>query len=445
MFSSFPGGVRLKHALPSVPITTPETVPPCGRYILPLRMHIGAPSRPLVEVGTQVKRGEKIAEAQGGISACLHSPVSGTVSAIEPHLTASGSRTDCIVIDSDGLNTPDPSLRPHPECEHDPDALIALVREAGITGMGGAGFPTAAKILSARGKADTVLFNGAECEPGIVSDFCSMLDNSPQLLHGMELLLMACGAEKGVLAIEENKSEAISLLSPLLPERITLRVLPTAYPQGGEKQLIYRSLGREVPSGGLPADVGCAVFNVETVIAVAEAVESGKPLIERYCTVAGSALQRPKLVKLAIGTPVEHILRSVDPLCEPRKVIAGGVMMGSSLFDLSVPAEKGTNGIFAMAGDDTRFREQSVCIRCGRCAENCPMGLMPNYLYMFVKKNALDKLRAYHLNDCLDCGVCAYGCPARLPLNQSFRLGKAKLRADDAARRAREQAEKEAR
>jgi len=438
-------GVRIKHTLPDVAPVPSLTLPLPEKLYMPLSMHIGAPAAPCVSVGEQVYKGQKIGEARGAISAAVHAPVSGTVLAIEQWPSARGGECETVIIENDGLETLSPDLCPHPECENDADALVALVRECGIVGMGGATFPTAAKIDSARGKVDTVILNGAECEPGLASDYAAMLERSDALLHGIRLLLMACGAKSAILAIEENKGEAISLLSGKLPAdgSVKLQTLPSLYPQGGEKQLIYNTTGREIRSGGLPADVGCAVFNVETAIAVAEAVESGMPLIERYCTLSGSAFAQPKVVRVRIGTPVRHISEAAGGYeTAPKKIILGGPMMGMSVYRTDMGVNKGSNGILAMAESGSESERQTSCIRCGRCVENCPMGLMPNYLNLFTRKNAAEKLQEYHVFDCLECGVCAYGCPARLPLVQQMKLGKARLRAWQNAEKARKEAQK---
>lgn len=434
-------GIRVKHSLPAVPLTAPARLPPPEKLYVPLSMHIGAPAAACVKPGDYVYKGQLLGEARGAISASVHASVSGRVLSIEPYPSARGGLCETVILQNDGLETLSPDIRPHGECEQDPDALTALVRACGIVGMGGATFPTAAKIDSARGKVDTLILNGAECEPGLGSDYCAMLYESDTLLHGIALLRMACGAENAILAIEENKSRAISLLSAKLPSGVKLQVLPTRYPQGGEKQLIYHLTGREIRSGGLPADVGCAVFNVETAIAVAKAVETGLPLIERYCTVSGTAVQNPCVVRVPVGTPLSHILATVGGCKTPvKKVILGGLMMGSAIYDLSVGTNKGSNGLLLMAEEERQ--EPGSCLRCGRCAAHCPMGLMPNYLHLFAEKNDPEKLLAYHVADCIECGSCAYGCPAKLPLVQDMKLGKARLRSWQAAEKARKEAGK---
>lgn len=432
MSHSFIGGVRVKHTIPKVPMVPALAIPAPKVLTVPLSMHIGKPAAAMVAVGDEVKMGQPIGEAQGPVSSFVHAPVSGKVIAIEPRLINIGTKAMSIIIENDGLDTLYEHIRPCPEAEGDPELLVSVIRDAGIVGMGGATFPTAFKISSGWGKVDTLIINGAECEPSIASDYRAMLDSPKELIKGIELLLCACKAKKAVLAIEDNKPEAIATLKILMPKdgSISLLSVPVRYPQGAEKQLVHSVTGREIPPGGLPASVGCAVFNVETCLAVENAVRTGMPLIERYCTVGGDAVHEPKVVRIRIGYPVEYVIEAAGGFKqEPKKLIMGGPMMGFALYDLSIPCNKGTNGLLAFTEDQSNSDKVFSCIRCGRCVAACPMRLLPSYLYMFTNKEAMDKLEEYHIMDCIECGCCSYGCPAGLPLTQSFKLGKSKLRA----------------
>lgn len=421
-----------------------ERLAPPKQVILPMSLHIGAPCEPLVAVGDQVKLGQKIADSPAAVSAPIHASVSGKVVAIEPRLHSNGTMVKSIVLENDGLDTPAETMVPYPEkTAEDPDAILAAIREAGIVGMGGATFPTAFKISSGKGKVDTVIINGAECEPYISSDHRTMLERPDEVLGGIRLIMKACGVDKAALAIEKNKQDAIGLLRSRLPAGGGIEIVPlkTRYPQGAEKQLIYTLTGREVPPGGLPAAVGCAVFNVFTAFCVYRAVCEGRPVFERVVTVAGSAVAEPKNVVVRVGTPLSYVFEQCGGFVkEPKKILMGGPMMGSAVYDLSVGTTKGTNALLAFCGDEDQTVENPACIRCGRCAEACPMRLLPCYLYMYEQKNDFENMERYHLTDCIECGACTYACPARLHLTHACRTGKAKL----AARAAQEKARAEA-
>ncbi len=445
MSHRFIGGVYVGHTKSPAgegPARRLESPP---QVVIPMSLHIGRPCTPCVAVGDQVKLGQKIGDCPAPVSAPIHASVSGTVTAIEPRLTSLGTMVTSVIIDNDGLDTPCETMVPCPPgTEDDPDALVKVIREAGIVGMGGATFPTAFKISSGRGKVDTVIINGSECEPYVASDHQVMLECPQEVLHGIQMVTRACGLKKATLVIEKNKQDAIDLLRKHLPSdgSVELMPVPTRYPQGAEKQLVHTVTGREVPSGGLPSAVGCNVFNVETCFAVSRAVTRGRPLIERLVTVAGSAVASPQVFVVRVGTPVRYVFEQAGGFTkEPEKLVMGGPMMGMALFSQNVPVTKGTNGLLALCNGEDRAAEQGQCIRCGRCAEACPMRLLPTYLYVFEHKDDLDMLEKYHVMDCIECGACTFSCPARLFLTHSCKSGKAKLQARTAERKAKAEAE----
>lgn len=419
---------------------------PPPQVVIPMSLHIGAPCQPIVAVGDEVKLGQKIGDASAPVSAPIHASVSGRVVAVEPRPNSNGTMVNSVVIENDGLDTPCETMVPHSEEElSDPDALAAVIREAGIVGMGGATFPTGFKITSGKGKVNTVIINGAECEPYITSDHRTMLEHPDEVLGGIKLLMRACGVEKATFAIEKNKQDAIDLLKKHndASSGIEILALPCRYPQGAEKQLIRTVTGKEVPPGGLPAAVGCAVFNTFTAYSVYRACYEGRPAIERVVTVAGSAIAQPKNLVVRVGTPLSYVFEQAGGFKqEPEKVLMGGPMMGNAMHDLSVPTTKGTNALLAFCGDEDKTVENPHCIRCGRCAAACPMKLLPMYLYMYEQKDDYEMMERYHITDCIECGACTYGCPARLHLTQSCRTGKAKLAAKAAADKARAEAAK---
>ena len=411
-----------------------------SQVVIPMSLHIGAPCQPLVSKGDKVLLGQKIGDSQAPVSAPIHSSVSGTVIAVEPHLHPNGTKVMSVVIENDGLDTPSPEMISH-ESENldDPQTLIKIIREAGIVGMGGATFPTAFKISSGAGKVDTVIINGAECEPYITSDHRIMLEKPEDVIAGIRLIVKACGLEKAYVGIEANKMDAVNKLRELTAgsNNIEIMALRTRYPQGAEKQLIQTITGRQVPPGGLPAAVGCAVFNVFTAYSVYRAVHEGFPAIERIVTVSGSAVNEPKNLRVRVGTPIEYVFEAAGGFKkDPFKVLMGGPMMGNAQASLDVPVLKGTNALLAFCEDEEKTVSDPVCIRCGRCVAACPMHLLPLYLYMYERKSDMAALEKYHVTDCIECGACTYGCPGRLHLTQSCRTGKAKLAAHKAKEKA---------
>ena len=440
------GGVHPKDMKSPANKAEISTIPQPAQVVIPMSQHIGAPCSPLVSVGDEVKLGQKIGEAKAPVSAPVHASVSGKVVAIEPRLNNLGNMVQAVVIENDFKDTPADTLVPPPEDDlEDPEKIAALIREAGIVGMGGATFPTAFKITSGWGKVDTVIINGAECEPYITSDHRTMLEHPAELLKGIQLIMRACKVDKAYFGIELNKKFAIDMLNFKGAKDMGIEIVPLKcqYPQGAEKTLIQTITGREVPPGGLPAQVGCAVFNTFTSYSVYRACYEGWPAIERVVTVSGSAIAEPKNVKVRVGTSMQWVFEQTGGFKkEPWKIIMGGPMMGLAQYDLSVPCGKGTASLLAFAEDEDRNIENPTCIRCGQCLSACPMNLQPIYMYMYEEKDDIEMMQKLNLMDCVECGACTYICPGRLHLTHAFKTGKAKIQAYNAAIKAREEAEK---
>ena len=427
----FFGGIHPKYNKEmSTHITTFHTINP-KQVVIPLQQHIGAPCAPLVAVGDKVLRGQKIGDGEG-LCVPVHASVSGTVVAIEPRPHTSGRLVNAIVIDNDFQDTTiEASGSDAPAEQLDADEILHAIREAGIVGMGGAAFPGNVKALSAMGHVDTLIANACECEPYITADDSLLRTNPEQVLEGMLILRHVLKPERVVLAVEDNKAEAIEKLRGLLKDYpgVELAVLPTRYPQGSEKQLIQSLTRREVPPGQLPTAVGCAVFNVSTYAAIYRAVRLGMPLIQRIVTISGEAIAQPQNFIVRIGTPFRDLVEAAGGLHDTtERVISGGPMMGIAQSDLSVPVIKATNSILCLLKDVNGAAENPVCLRCGKCVSVCPMRLQPLYMYRFTNAGKVEELKRLNILDCMECGCCAFTCPGKLPLVERFRAGKQLVR-----------------
>lgn len=398
---------------------------PKGELVFPLSQHIGAPAVPCVAKGDRVLAGQRIADAGGFVSANIHSSVSGTVKAIEPRVTVSGAKVSCIVVENDGQYEQAEFV---PVTERTPEAIIGAVKEAGIVGLGGAGFPTHVKLSPKEpDKIDTIIINGAECEPYITADYRCMMEIPEQLISGLKLILTLFPKAKGVIGIEDNKPDAIAKMQELCKgeSRIEVAPLKTKYPQGAERSLIYAVTGRAINSSMLPADAGCIVDNVATAIAIHEAVTMGKPLYERVVTVTGDAVKEPGNFRVKAGTDAAELVEAAGGFKnQPEKVISGGPMMGMALGTLHVPCGKTFSSLLCFTKDEVAEYEPGNCIRCGRCVEVCPAGLMPTKLSEVADHGDFALFDQLNGCECVECGCCSYVCPAKRRLTQSMKTGR---------------------
>jgi electron transport complex protein RnfC len=425
-----PGGIHPPgfKALSNGEATVRAPLP--DRLILPLQQHIGEPAEPVVEVGARVLKGQVIAKASGYVSVPVHAASSGRVVTIEdrpvPH--PSGLSAACIVIEPDGEDrwvdrTPLESYE-----SVDPSHLRNVIREAGIVGMGGAGFPTFIKLNPGPGrKVDTVILNGVECEPYITCDDRLMRERPEDVVAGGCIVRHAVQARRCLMVVEDNKPEAAQALRRAARDGVEVVEVPTVYPSGGEKQLIRLVTGKEVPAGRLPVEVGVVVQNVATAAALHRAVALGEPLVSRLVTVTGSGVRRPRNLEVALGTPVAHLLAQCEPVpVQARALIMGGPMMGFSLHDELAPAVKTTNCLLVDV-EPSAVAPPLPCIRCGACAQACPMSLLPQQLYWYARSRNFDKVQDYNLFDCIECGCCAYVCPSHIPLVHYYRYAKTEV------------------
>jgi len=408
---------------------------PEGSVALLLGQHIGAPAEPVVIKGDKVKVGQLVAKASGFVSANIHASVSGTVTSIEPVTDMSGFKKSAIVIQVEGdewmpeIDRSDDIVR---DITIDSQNIIKKITDAGLVGLGGAAFPTHVKLSPPPGKkAEAIIINGAECEPYITADHRVMLEYGEQMLIGTLLLKKALGASKAYIGIEANKPDAIKLLKELIRTHnydITVTGLKKRYPQGGEKQLIEAVIRRQVPSMGLPVDVGVVVQNVGTALAVYEAVQKNKPLIDSRFTVTGKEAKRQVNLVVRVGTPISKVLEAAGGIPENTgKIVCGGPMMGRAIANIDAPTSKVGSAILLLSEKEAKRKPESYCIRCAKCVQVCPMGLEPYLLVKQTQRNMYDAMEDNKLQDCMECGCCLYTCPAHIPLLDYIRLGKAEL------------------
>ncbi len=420
-----------------------------AKAIIPLVQHIGAPAQAIVEKGQKVKVGELIAKAGGFVSANVHSPVSGTVSKIDTTIDSWGMKMPAIFIDVEGdewLETIDRTPDVLRECNLEAKEIIDLIAQAGIVGLGGACFPTQVKLMPPPGKkAEVLIVNGVECEPYLTCDHQLMLEHGEEIMVGIQILMKALNIQRAVIGIERNKPDAIARMQELAARTLGVEVCPLKlkYPQGGEKQLIDACIGRQVPSGALPIEVGAVVDNVATIYAVYEAVQKHKPLISRVMTVTGKSVQRPGNYLVRFGTPLSQVVEQAGGVPEDTgKIIGGGPMMGRAMNNIDMPANKRTSGLLFMTESESVRPEAENCIRCGKCVSACPMGLEPYLLSKLAELQRWDEMEKHDVMDCIDCGCCLFTCPSHRPLLDYIRMGKGKVGGIIRARQAAAQAAK---
>lgn len=398
---------------------------PKGDLVYPLSQHIGAPATPIVQKGDRVLRGQKIAEATGFVSAPIYSTVSGNVKAIEPRRVVTGDNVMSIVVENDGNyeEVVYPEVKALEEYEN--AEIIEKVKEAGVVGMGGAGFPTFIKLSPKEPeKIDYIIVNCAECEPYLTSDYRRMIEEPEKVISGLQVILQLFDKAQGILAIEDNKPDCVELFKKLTKNdnRISVKALKTKYPQGAERQIIFATTGRAINSSKLPADAGCIVDNVDTVVAIHSAVIEGKPLMERIVTVTGDAIAKPRNFKVKIGTNYRELVDEAGGFKEqPVKIISGGPMMGFGIFDLDVPTTKTASALLCLTKDDVSSMEPSPCIKCGKCVEVCPGRVVPKLLADYAENYDEEQFLKHHGMECCECGCCSFICPAKRTLTQSIK------------------------
>ncbi len=411
---------------------SPVRMEPPKSVTIPMSMHIGAPAKPVVGVGDEVKVGTLIAEAGGAVSAPIHASVSGKVTKITSVLLSDGRTVPAVVIESDGAMTPDESCVP--PVVDSRESFIEAVKNSGMVGLGGAGFPTHFKLNVDPARIDYLLINGAECEPYVTSDTLTMQERGEDMLLALETMRTYLGIKRVILGIENNKKKAIGVMKEMVSHvgegcAAEVKVLPPVYPQGGEKVLIYHATGRTVPAGKLPIDVGCVVLNATTLASIGTYLRTGMPLVEKCVTVDGGAVKEPKNLIVPVGTSMADVFAACGGfVTDPAKVIYGGPMMGITVPDLSSPILKNNNAILALTEKETKAPKTTACIRCGACTNHCPFGLNPAALARAYEKRDAEALESLSLMTCMECGSCSFICPAHRPLVQSHKLAKAFLK-----------------
>ncbi len=424
------GGMLLPH-LKNTADSESVIMPAPDEVKIPMLQHIGAPAEPVVKLGDKVFIGTLIGKAAGAVSTSVHSSVSGTVKSIDI-ISSGGRNVPCVVIESDGAMGKDPSLAPFPI--EAPEDIVKAAAECGLVGLGGAGFPTSVKLSVKDGNIDTLIINGAECEPYITSDYRECIENYNDVINGVYLLKEKLGIKKVIICIESNKEKAITKLYTVATDErdtddtVKLMKLPTSYPQGAEKVIIYSATGRRVPAGKLPSDVGCIVMNITSVATLYRFISTGMPLVSKRITVDGTAVKEPKNVIVPIGTKISDLLEFAGGVTEDAaEIIMGGPMMGVDVCDRDAVIEKRNNAVTVMS-EKIGEPETGPCIHCGRCASVCPMRLYPSMVDAVLNHGAADRLERLNVNYCMECGSCSFVCPAKRPLTQVMRLAKTELR-----------------
>lgn len=428
-FQNFKGGVHPSQEKNTMECATVKMSIP-GKVVIPMLQHIGAPCQVAVKKGDTVKVGQVLGKSDAYVSVPVHSSVSGTVTAITERTISGSKPVVCVEIKPDGLQEISEDV--NAPVVDSKESFLKAVRDSGLTGLGGAGFPAHVKLNPPKdANIDTLIINGAECEPYITSDYRECMENTENIIEGINHVLKWTGIQKALIGIEDNKPEAIKKLKNAVnkTDSISVYSLKSRYPQGAEKMLIKSLTGREVPPGKLPSAVGCLVMNVASVAFVAEYMKTGVPLIKKRVTVDGSSVKTPMNLEVLIGTPIADVFEfSGGFTTEPAKFIMGGPMMGVSLYSDEIPVMKYTNALLALNEKDGRIPDEYACIRCGRCVKVCPMNLLPFDIDRLVKANLYDDLDKYNVTDCIECGSCSYTCPSKRMLTQSIRLGKDVLR-----------------